>query len=223
MQKEFDFNSIMLNILLQKTISNKINFSRITGWHQSHPYLRLNFYNRIQMSQVLGVYLALSPDFIKKFDTIIEIGTYNGGLTSYLYDMKKENTKLVSYDIDGSINHTGRTDIDFRVEDCFENKTFVDIVAMIESVGRVLVICDGGNKPKEFNTFSKFLKSGDIIMVHDYKVDDAHWKMITDYWQWPYEFDITYDMIKNGIEENNLEPYKNEQFNFYLWTTYIKK
>jgi hypothetical protein len=223
MQKEFDFNAIMLNILLQKTISDKINFSNIMPWHQSHPYLRLNYYNGIQMSQVLGVYLVLSPDFIQQFDTIVEIGTYNGGLTSYLYDMKKENAKLVSYDIDGKINHTKRTDIDFRVEDCFEEKAFNDIVEMIASPGRVLLICDGGDKPKEFNTFSKFLKSNDIIMAHDYKVDDAHWREATDYWQWPYEFDTTYDMIKEGVEENDLKPYKNEQFNFYLWTAYIKK
>ena len=77
-KNNFEFNAIMLNILLQNTMSNKIEFSNITGWHQSHPYLRLNFYNRIQISQVLGVYLALNPTYISEFNTIIEIGTYNG-------------------------------------------------------------------------------------------------------------------------------------------------
>lgn len=222
-QSNFDFNAMMLNILLQNTMSNKINFTEITGWHKSHPYLRLNFYNGIQISQVLGVYLALNPTYIKQFDNIIEIGTYNGGLTSWLYDNKNPNAMVVSYDIDGSINSTNRTDIDFRVEDCFEEKSFNDIVSYIKKPGKTLVVCDGGNKPKEFSLFSQYLKSGDIIIAHDYMANPEYWKSVTDYWQWPYEADTTYDSIKDAIEKNELEPYRNEEFNFYLWTSYIKK
>lgn len=222
-QIKFDFNAMMLNILLQKTISKKINFTKVMNWYESHPYLRLNFYDNIQISQVLGVYLVLNPSFISEFDTIIEIGTYNGGLTSWLYDNKKSNAMVVSYDIDGSINHTNRTDIDFRVEDCFEETALKDIISYIKRPGKTLVVCDGGNKSKEFSTFSEYLKSGDIIMAHDYKVSDEHWKLVTDYWQWPYAADTTYESIKDAIEKNNLEPYKSEEFNFYLWVSYIKK
>jgi hypothetical protein len=32
-----------------------------------------------------------------------------------------------------------------------------------------LILCDGGHKNQEFNLFSQFLKSGDIIMLHDYQ------------------------------------------------------
>lgn len=220
---KFDFNAMMLNILLQQTMSDKITFTKITEWHKSHPYLRLNIYNGIQVSQVLGVYLALNPNYIKEFDTIIEIGTYNGGLTSWLYDNKNTNSMVVSYDINGEINHTKRNDIDFRVEDCFDEKSFNDIISYIQRNGKTLVVCDGGDKPKEFNTFSEYLKSGDVIIAHDYKVNDEHWKLITDYWQWPYEADTTYDSIKDAVEKNGLEPYRNEEFNFYLWTSYIKK
>jgi hypothetical protein len=223
MRKEVDFNAKMLNILLIKTISNKIQFSEITGWHNSHPYLRLNIYNGVQMSQVLGVYLPLNPDYISTFDNIIEIGTYNGGLTSWLYDNKNPNAKVVSYDIDGTINHTNRTDIDFRVEDCFAEKPFNDIIEMIQNSGRTLVVCDGGDKPKEFNAFSKYLKPNDVIIAHDYSTSTEEWKQYTEYWQWPYEADTTYDLIKNAVEENGLEPYKQEQFNFCLWASYIKK
>ena len=62
MREQFDFSAYQLNLLLQQTISDKIVFSSITNWHQSHPYLRLNYYNGIQMSQVLGVYVGLNPD-----------------------------------------------------------------------------------------------------------------------------------------------------------------
>lgn len=219
----FDFNTMMLHILLKSTISEKIAFSDITNWHKSHPYLRLNFYNGIQMSQVLGVYLALNPEYISTFDNIIEIGTYNGGLTSWLYDNKNPNAMVVSYDIDGTINHTGRTDIDFRVEDCFEEKPFNDIISYIQRPGRTLVVCDGGDKPKEFSVFSEYLKSDDVIIAHDYSVSDEHWKLVTEYWQWPYASDTNYDVIKDAIIKNGLEPYKDREFNFYLWTSYIKK
>lgn len=222
-QAKHDFNAMLLNILLQKTMSTKIQFSNITGWHESHPYLRLNFYNGIQMSQVLGVYLPLNPTYISEFDTIIEIGTYNGGLTSWLYDNKNLNAMVVSYDIDGTINHTNRTDIDFRVEDCFEEKSFNDIISYIQRPGKTLVVCDGGDKPKEFSVFSEYLKSGDIIMAHDYKVNDEYWDFLGKYWQWPYAPDTTYDSIKDAIEKNGLQPYRDEEFNFYLWTSYIKK
>jgi hypothetical protein len=223
MREQFDFSAYQLNLLLQKTISDKITFSGITNWHPSHPYLRLNFYNGIQMSQCLGVYVGLNPDYLSTFTNIIEIGTYNGGLTSWLFDNLKEGGKLISYDIDGTINHTNRTDIDFRVEDCFSTKSFVDIIELIQSEGRTLVVCDGGDKPQEFNAFSKYLKSGDVIIAHDFAESEVEWKEKTDYWQWPYEADTTPESIKEGIIRNNLEPYKYEEMKFLLWASYIKK
>jgi hypothetical protein len=222
-QIKSDFNALMLNALLQTTMSNKIQFSKITNWHKSHPYLRLNIYNGIQISQVLGVYIALNPNYVHQFDNIIEIGTYNGGLTSWLYDNKNPNAKVVSYDIDGTMNHTNRNDIDFRVEDCFAEKAFNNIIEMIQNEGKTLVVCDGGDKPKEFNTFSEYLKSGDVIIAHDYAKSPEYWKFVTDYWQWPYASDTNYDSIKEAIIKNGLEPYREDEFNFYLWTSYIKK
>lgn len=224
MKEQFDFNARMLNILLQHTISDKILFSEITNWHKSHPYLRLNFYNKVQVSQCLGVYLGLNPEFLSTFKNVIEIGTYNGGLTSWLFDnLTIDGAKLISYDIDGTINHTNRTDIDFRVDDCFAEKPFKDIIDLIQSEGRTLVVCDGGDKPKEFNVFSEYLKSGDVIIAHDYKENDEEWKQKTDYWQWPYAADTTPDMISEAISKNNLEPYKYEEMKFLLWASYIRK
>lgn len=223
MKEQFDFSAYQLNLLLQKTISDKIFFSQITNWHQSHPYLRLNYYNGVQMSQCLGVYVGLNPDYLSTFTNVIEIGTYNGGLTSWLKDNMKPDGKLISFDIDGSINHTNRTDIDFRVQDCFEANALNEIIKLIQSEGRTLVVCDGGDKPREFNTFSEYLKSGDVIIAHDYAESNEEWKEKTQFWQWPYEYDTTPESIKEGIQKNNLEPYKYEEMKFLLWASYIKK
>lgn len=223
MRDKFDFNAEMMNILLQQTINDRITFSEITGWHKSHPYLRLNFYRGIQMSQCLGIYFGLNPDFLSTFTNVIEIGTYNGGLTCWLKDNMNQSGKLISYDIDGTINLANRNDIHFIVGDCFAEENYKDIVELIQSEGRSLVICDGGDKPKEFNQFSKYLKSGDVIMAHDFAENEEEWKQNTDYWQWPYEADTFPHSIEEGIKENNLEPYKYDAMKFLLWASYIKK
>jgi hypothetical protein len=217
-----DYHTNTFQSILQNTVSQKIEFSKLTLWYETHPFYRLNFYNKVQVSQCAGIFLVFSPDYIKQFDTIIEIGTYNGGLTSWFADNKKENTKIVSFDIDGTINTTGRTDIDFRVESCFDNKTFLDIIDMIQSEGKVLVICDGGDKEKEFNVFSEYLKSGDVIMAHDYRENDEEWKTKTNFWQWPYASDTSFENIKDAIEKNNLSPYKYDECKFVFWASYIK-
>jgi hypothetical protein len=225
MKEYFDFNSTMLNYLLAHTASPKIQFSEINNWHPSHPYYRLNFYDNIQISQVLGIYLLFNKDLLSNFDNIIEIGSYNGGLSSYIFDSKKENTTFVSYDIAPEINEAikQRNDIDFRIGDCFEEKYTNEIIELINRPGKTLMICDGGDKTKEFNLFSKYLKSNDVIILHDYKHDEEFWKIMADYWQWPYWPETSYDEIKEAIVENNLEEFRNKEFNFFAWGSYIKK
>jgi len=225
MKEQFDFQSQMLNYLLQNHCDDKIQFSQITNWHASHPYYRLNYYNDINISQVLGVYLAFNKDYLSNYDNIIEIGSYNGGLSSYIFDSKKEGALFVSYDILPEINDAAkyRKDIDFRIGDCFEEKYKNEIVELINRPGKTLLICDGGHKTKEFNLFSKYLKSGDVIVLHDYKQTDESWKSMCEYWQWPYGNEMCYEEIKDAISENGLEEFRNKEFNFFAWGSYIKK
>lgn len=225
MKENFDFFTQMLNFLLKNTTNDNIDFSEITNWHASHPFYRLNFYNEIQISQVLGIYLLFNKDFLSNFDNIVEIGSYNGGLSSYIFDTKKETANFISYDIDPKINMASknRKEIDFRIGDCFEEKYYKEIVDLIQKDGRTLMICDGGNKTKEFNEFSKYLKKNDVIILHDYKQNDISWKNATEFWQWPYGNETSYEEIKEAIKENSLEEYYNSIFNFYIWGAFIKK
>lgn len=225
MQDHFDFYSQMLNMLLHKISSNKINFTHITKWHDSHPYYRLNYYNGIQISQVIGVYFLLNKDYLSIFDNIVEIGSYNGGLSSYIFDTKKPDSKFVSYDIVPEINETkkNRDDIDFRIGDCFEQPQFDEIVSLIQSPGRTLMICDGGFKTREFNDFSVYLKKDDVIMLHDYKQEDQSFFEAKEYWQWPYSFETCYEDIKEAIERNGLDEYYNKEANFFMWGSFIKR
>jgi cephalosporin hydroxylase len=225
MKEQFDFHSQMLNHLLYYYCDDKIQFSQVTNWHNSHPYYRLNYYNGINISQVLGIYFAFNKDYLSNYDNIIEIGSYNGGLSSYIFDSKKKGASFVSYDIAPEINDAAkqRSDIDFRIGDCFEEKYTNEIIELINKPGKTLMICDGGHKTKEFNLFSKYLKSGDVIILHDYKQDNISWNQMAEYWQWPYGFETSYEEIKDAIIENNLEEFRNKEFNFFAWGSYIKK
>ena len=225
MKEYFDFHVQMLNKLLKVTANDKIEFSDLTNWKQSHPYYRLNYYDGTNISQVLGIYLLFSKEFLSQFDNIIEIGSYNGGLSSYIFDSKKENCMFVSYDIDADINMITkrRPEIDFRIGDCFKEKYFKEIASYIKRDGKTLLICDGGDKIREFNEFTKYLKPDDIAILHDYNNDNIElWEQSTSYWQWPYGYEASYSDIKDSIDKYSLKSYHNDIFNFYLWGAYKK-
>jgi cephalosporin hydroxylase len=227
MKNEFDFLAQMLNFLYKNTINDKISYSDSVNWHMEYPHHRLNFYNDIPISQVLGIYNLFNKEYFKDFSTIIEIGTYNGGLSSYVFDSKNDECKFVTYDIDGEINiaKNKRNDIDFRIGDCFEEKQFNEIIDLIKRKDKTLLICDGGDKVQEFNLFSKYLKIGDVVIIHDYKHDTSNdlWNQICEFWQWPYGHQSSYEDIKHSIFENGLEEYKNKESNFFLWGSFVKK
>jgi cephalosporin hydroxylase len=106
---------------------------------------------------------------------IIEIGTGMGGLSVLL---KMYGAEFVTYDTNDTriFDHGifGALGIDYRRWDCFKRKD--EIADMIGRKGTTLVMCDGGNKHKEFTTFATYLKSGDYICAHDYSNDPNIWR-----------------------------------------------
>ncbi len=227
LEQLYDFNAQMLNKFLIETVDPKISFSGITKWHDSHPYYRLNYYNQIQISQVLGIYTLFNKDFLSNFSNIIEIGSYNGGLSSYLKDNSPTDSFFVSYDIDPTINEVvntqNRKDIDFRIEDCFSPKAKKDISSYIKRKGKTLMICDGGHKNKEFNLYSQYLKKGDIIILHDFLDNNEIWNNATQYWQWPYGNESDRKSIQKSIVKYNLKEYDYNKFQFFIWGSFIKQ
>ena len=223
MQQQHDFFAQMLNHLVVKTYDDKVRYSGVTNWHQSHPHYRLNYYNEVQISQVLGIYLLFNKDFLSQYDTVVEIGSYNGGLSSYIFDNLKKDASFASFDIDPSINESNRKDIDFRIKDCFSKEGQREIIELIQQPGKTLLICDGGDKNKEFNTFSKYLKTDDIIILHDYKSDETPFEEVAEFWQWPYGYESEWGAIKDNVTENNLEKYEYQRFNYFMWGSFIKK
>uniref|UniRef100_A0A6M3LYE2 Putative methyltransferase n=1 Tax=viral metagenome TaxID=1070528 RepID=A0A6M3LYE2_9ZZZZ len=97
-------------------------------------------------------------------DNIIEFGTGDGEFTAIL--RKLGMFDIYSFDIQGgNIEIPGVT---YYKMDIFKyEKDIVDIFKL----NKILLLCDDGDKIKEIGTFAKYLKSGDVIMAHDYADD----------------------------------------------------
>jgi len=153
----------------------------------------------------------------EQFDLIIEIGTAMGGLTEFIYDL---NYNIISFDIDDKYNtHSRLVDKGININhiDIFK----YDLKSLIKQNNKVLLLCDGGNKAKEFNTFSKLLKTGDVIMAHDYCVDSI--TFYTKFYKkiWLYLELLEKDIAFNSFY-NNLIHYKQNIFSNIVWVCKIK-
>lgn len=166
---------------------------------------------------------------------ILEIGTGAGGLTLFLRDKLNElglkETFLKSYDVNTTTfdsNIHDLTNLELSKENLFcgtnqfvlERKDLIE--PYIQSEGLTLVLCDGGNKIKEFNQISPLLKSGDIIMAHDFcdnsELFESEYK--DKIWNW---CEIQQKDIQDACDQENLVDFMKEDFNKIVWVCKIKK
>ena len=155
---------------------------------------------------------------------IIEIGTAHGGFTQYLRmvcDTYGLQTHIVSYDIHerGEYAEIRKNNIEIRVENIFTpdySNVKQEVIDFIQQDGTTLVLCDGGNKIKEFNCLSSYIKPGDYIMAHDYVIDSKiyrdhyAWKL----WNW---HEISESDITGCSMRNNLRDHQRDVFNHVAW------
>lgn len=161
----------------------------------------------------------------QKFDTIIEIGTLNGGLTRFLKDASP-NSRLVSYDVTPQSEHQALIDcgVELKIKNIFGDGykvTEEEAISILNSAGKKLILCDGGNKPAEFNSLSGFMKKGDFIMAHDYSYDRNLYKneVVDKVWNW---CEITEADIANASAENGLVHYNQNEFQTIVWVCKTK-
>ncbi len=160
---------------------------------------------------------------------ILEIGTSLGGFTSFLnFTVKKLGLScdILSLDV---IEHSWYKDIresgvDLRVENVFSDdysEVKKEIIDFIKKDGVTLVLCDGGNKIKEFNLLSKFVKDGDFILAHDYSDNDVVFreKIYGKIWNW---YEISDSDIELSCKVNNLISYKKDIFDNVAWVCKVK-
>ena len=94
---------------------------------------------------------------------IIEIGTWQGGFSTYLsLQTTIRGMDFITFD---SIV-PDLPPAEFRRCDVFIEHAYVE--AVIESYSPVVLFCDGGNKPREAKMFAPFLGPEDLLVVHDW-------------------------------------------------------
>lgn len=161
---------------------------------------------------------------------IIEIGTSLGGFTCFLKYVIDENNidcHIITYDIINNVNYPHLKDmgIDVRIENIFFNDyTEISqyVIDFMNEEGKIIILCDGGNKIKEFNILSNFMKSGDFILAHDYAENGKIFqdKIYKKVWNW---LEIQYSDIESAVNTNNLEVYNSNIFENIAWTCWKKK
>jgi cephalosporin hydroxylase len=172
--------------------------------------------------------LNVFQEFFKNesFEYVIEIGTSYGGLSLFLNEQSNiHNFKFITYDIsDVRIKKAwldNKIPFDYKIEDCFSTNTSNFIITRLKE-NKCLLLCDGGNKVKEFNFFSQFITSGSYIMAHDYSSDKNYFdKNIRDkVWNW---LEIEDADIMSSVDDYNLiKPEYYEKFKDVVWVCYKK-
>jgi len=182
--------------------------------------------NEFFLNNLEKIILSINPH------RIIEIGTARGGTTLAISDILIKNnlhdTKIKTFDI--SMRHHLRninlSNIEFYVGNIFDwpKSTLSkpeEITNFLSKTGRNLIMCDGGNKIKEFHILSQYLKVGDVIMAHDYAPNKEVFE--SDYvgkiWN---HMEICDKDIEDSVETYNLKTYNNELIKETAWVAKIK-
>lgn len=172
-------------------------------------------YKGLIAMQVYGVDTAFTElalwSLDNPFKTIIELGADYGGLTNMLADHPICNHAMIhTFDLNNDrFRNLNPEKIIFYHADIYQNLDYIG--DLIRTSGRTLILCDGGNKPLEFNTLSTYMKVGDVIMAHDYAPDkDAHNDNVEHgRWDW-WEFNDSAIENKTLIKSVNF-------FDSYAW------
>lgn len=161
---------------------------------------------------------------------ILEIGTGMGGFTMFLRTTSIEvelDLDILTYDINGRQGYDSLKEynIDVRTDNIFLNDysdVLSEVIDFIQQEGITVILCDGGNKISEFKILSKYLKTGDFIMAHDYAPNEKYYieHIYKKHWNW---FEIHDSDIEDAVNKYNLNPFMEDEFRTAVWVCKIKQ
>lgn len=129
----------------------------------------------VQAWQDLMLWERFLHQYPPKF--ILEIGTFDGGLAVYLaIQARSLGAKFITVDFMDYAYHDHPLWSQMGMDQCFwqvdvwspDFSNRLDSLLASEENHPFLLLCDGGNKPKEMQTFTPRLKPGDMAAVHDW-------------------------------------------------------
>lgn len=151
---------------------------------------------------------------------ILEIGSSFGGLSMLMEDILEEldiECEIISVDVKnrGQTNKKTR----FIIENIFNEDYSLkseEYSRFIQQEGISVVICDGGNKVKEFNELCNFLKDEDFIMAHDYAESRKFFIEEIKGKKWN-GLEITEKGISDCSKRNNLQHFMKDEMANIAW------
>lgn len=148
---------------------------------------------------------------------IIELGSYNGAMAIQL-GIHAAQIGAVVLSVDTAEcpsehwkRFAAQLPVVFLKEDIFTNLDFYRTRLLWPRV--TYVLCDNGDKIREFNTFAPMLKSGDVIAAHDYVADTKYWHCS----------EIIKADVADTVEKCGLEPFMQEHMDLAGWLAYKKR
>jgi len=143
----------------------------------------VDFFGLRMQQSMLGVVTLAELLNEEKPKRVIELGTGAGGLSLLLESWcLRHKAEFATYDKEQPERHATL----YPSGGLWQHGNFWKLMPPVllgkwESPGKTLLLCDGGNKPKEVNEYAPVLRVGDIVGVHDYCVSlevfrDIRWK-----------------------------------------------
>ena len=110
---------------------------------------------------------------VGRIQTVLEVGVEHGGLAAWLRSYGLY-TGAVYRGLDITLNalHTVVRDRDISAidqRDAWSPATVSEIATWLDAQpAPALIICDGGDKPRELHLYAPLLRMGDVLIGHDY-------------------------------------------------------
>ena len=147
--------------------------------------------------------------------SIVEIGTSEGGMSCLLaFAARQIGATFDTFDVGDTVNQKIQQTLHaicgsghgFHRLDCFEQIGLHIIKDRLALPGVSVLLCDGGNKAKEFQTFARLIKPGDVIAAHDFGDEES----------WPWH-EIKIEDVSEVIENQKLIRFMEDVFESTGW------
>lgn len=156
---------------------------------------------------------------------IVEFGTRFGGLSVFLgMYAKSQNIECLTFDISDQAKYKdffSFLGINYYICDIFDPGVQSDISKLIRRPGRTILFCDAVKK-REFNLYAADLKTGDIILAHDYADNPSDFELMKKQRIW-WQCEIQHSDIANACKTHHLEQVFADLFRTAAWCCYVKR
>ena len=160
-----DAEALDLGVLYSQNKCQKDYYRSFLGNYIMHTWLE---------AFSLELVFNANPD-IKR---VVELGTGEGGFTIFLaVHMSMRGGEVITFDVDHNKMPTPTRkllkalQVRAVVANVFAEETVNEIRGLLSSAERKLLICDNGDKEREFEVYAPFVRPGDLILVDDWRTE----------------------------------------------------